>query len=170
MGSLLPAAPAAIEVIDGQPTVSSQRIAEHFGKRHDQVLRDIARLDCSVGFNLHNIVEIECLDSRGRKQRAYSLTKWGFMFLTMGYRGHKAAAIKEGFIAAFEAMEAALRAEKFAKQEAVVSKLKDELNASNRELLRQYRRELRWRRRAMHAPATPAAADPRQLPLPALAG
>jgi hypothetical protein len=48
-------------------------------------------------------------DERGRKQRAYEGTRDGFMFLGMGYTGPTAARMKEGFIAAFNGMETALR-------------------------------------------------------------
>lgn len=37
---------------------SSRQVAEEFGKRHDNVLRDIANLDCSNEFHLLNFEEI----------------------------------------------------------------------------------------------------------------
>jgi len=89
-------------VKNGEPVVSSLTIAEAFGKQHKHVLRDIEALDCSQEFNRSNFGPIFYTDSYGREQRAYEMTKNGFMFLVMGYSGEKAGAIKEGYIYAFD--------------------------------------------------------------------
>lgn len=89
--------------------VNSLKVAEFFEKRHDAVLRDIKNLDCSEEFNLHNFVEIKYTDAKGRRQRAYAMTRDGFMFLAMGYRGKRAAAIKEAYIKRFNEMESFIR-------------------------------------------------------------
>lgn len=86
--------------------VSSLYVAEAFGKQHDKVVRDIKNLDCSQEFNTANFGVINYTDSRGRKQRAYAMTRDGFTFLVMGYRGKKAAAFKEAYIKRFNQMEA----------------------------------------------------------------
>lgn len=44
-----------------------------------------------------------------RQERYFELTKDGFIFLVMGYRGEKAAQFKEAYIERFNAMEAQLR-------------------------------------------------------------
>ena len=80
-------------------------VAQTFEKRHDTVLRDIRNLDCSEKFNLHNFEEITYKDYRGRKQPAVAMTRDGFTFLVMGYRGKKAAAFKEAYIERFNQME-----------------------------------------------------------------
>jgi len=84
---------------------TSLDVAEKFGKRHDQVLRSIENLESSKSFNVRNFVEIGYLDSRGRKQRAYRMTRSGFSILVMGFTGRKAMEWKECYIAAFDAME-----------------------------------------------------------------
>ena len=84
---------------------SSLIVAQMFGKRHDSVLRDIRNLDCSEKFNLHNFEEITYKDDRGRKQPAIAMTRDGFTFLVMGYRGKKAATFKEAYIERFNQME-----------------------------------------------------------------
>lgn len=84
---------------------NSLQVAEYFGKHHDKVVRDIEALDCSPEFNAANFGVIKYTDSRGRKQKAYAMTRDGFMFLVMGYRGKKAAAIKEAYIKRFNEME-----------------------------------------------------------------
>lgn len=84
-------------------------VAEKFHKRHDIVLRDIRNLDCSNEFRLHNFVESSYKNEQNKEQPMFYLTKDAFMFLVMGYRGKRAADIKEKYIAAFNAMEALLR-------------------------------------------------------------
>lgn len=84
-------------------------VAQTFGKRHDAVLRDIRNLDCSEKFNLHNFEEITYKDDRGRKQPAVAMTRDGFTFLVMGYRGKKAAAFKEAYIERFNQMESFIK-------------------------------------------------------------
>lgn len=88
----------------GQVVTTSLRVAEYFGKAHGKVLRAIETIGCSGGFNQANFGSIEYIDSRGRVQKAYQMTKDGWMFLVMGFTGKKAAAIKEKFIAAFNWM------------------------------------------------------------------
>ncbi|KAF5059350.1 Phage regulatory protein Rha [anaerobic digester metagenome] len=88
---------------------NSLQVAEYFEKHHDKVVRDIEALDCSEEFNTANFGVIKYTDSRGRKQKAYAMTRDGFMFLVMGYRGKKAAAIKEAYIRRFNQMENTIR-------------------------------------------------------------
>lgn len=88
---------------------NSLMVAEYFGKDHRKVTRDIEALDCSAEFNTANFGRISYIDSRGRKQKAYAMTRDGFMFLVMGYRGRKAAAIKEAYIHRFNQMESTIR-------------------------------------------------------------
>jgi phage regulatory protein, rha family len=85
--------------------VSSLKVAEMFEKDHDKVCRDIESLDCSREFNIANFGGINYTDSRGRKQKAYAMTRDGFVFLCMGYRGKKAAQFKEAYIHRFNEME-----------------------------------------------------------------
>lgn len=96
-------------VTNGKPTTTSLQIAEHFGKRHDNVLRDIERLECPEDFNRLNFEEVthKYVNGKGGVQtgKAYNITKDGFMFLAMGFTGKEAAAWKVRFIEAFNAME-----------------------------------------------------------------
>ena len=85
--------------------VDSLFVAKVFEKDHDKVVRDIENLDCSEEFNTANFGVIKYTDSRGRKQKAYSMTRDGFVFLVMGYRGKKAAYFKELYIKRFNEME-----------------------------------------------------------------
>ncbi|HCS1418085.1 TPA: Rha family transcriptional regulator, partial [Shigella boydii] len=83
--------------------------AEFFHKRHDNVLRAIANIECSDKFTALNFEASEYTDSTGRKLPMYQITKNGFVFLVMGFTGKKAAAFKEAYIAEFDRMEAELR-------------------------------------------------------------
>lgn len=93
----------------GDDVTTSLIVADVFGKRHDQVLRDIDNLNCSQEFNHHNFVEIEYTDGRGRKQRAVEMTKNGFTFLVVGWTGQKAGEFKEKFIHEFDKRDALLK-------------------------------------------------------------
>lgn len=96
-------------VRDGSVRVTSRFVAEEFGKRHDNVLRDIDRLECSPAFRLLNFEEISAVDAMNRPQRSFEMTRDGFTWLAMGFTGPRAAQFKEAFIAAFNAMESQLR-------------------------------------------------------------
>lgn len=69
--------------------VSSLDVAETFGKRHDNVLKDIRELDCSDEFRLLNFEESTYLNSQNKKQPMYYMTRDGFAILVMGYNGEK---------------------------------------------------------------------------------
>lgn len=85
-------------------TTDSRRVAKHFKKRHDNVLQAYDRLDCSEEFNRLNFQVVEEQDEKGQLRRMVRMTKDGFMFLVMGFRGKRAATIKERYIAAFNTM------------------------------------------------------------------
>ncbi|WP_345850847.1 Rha family transcriptional regulator [Shewanella algae] len=85
----------------GEIKTTSIKIAEAFGKRHDDVLRKIKMLDCSEDFTARNFTASEYRDRTGRKLPLWEMTKDGFMFLVMGFTGKKAATIKEAYIEAF---------------------------------------------------------------------
>ncbi len=91
--------------IQGTVKVNSLFVAKFFDKRHDNVLTDIKNLDCSKEFGLLNFKETSYKDDWNRNQKCYEMTRDGFMFLAMGYRGAKAAQIKELYIKHFNEME-----------------------------------------------------------------
>ena len=92
-------------IVNDKVQTTSRVIAETFEKEHKNVLRDIEALDCSEEFAALNFEPISYEDAYGRPQREYSITKDGFTFLAMGYRGEKAAKFKEAYIEAFNKME-----------------------------------------------------------------
>lgn len=63
---------------NGQPVASSRDIAEHFGKEHRNVLRDIDELRKDVLNFEQMFFSTEIPDSYGRQQRAYLMNRDGF--------------------------------------------------------------------------------------------
>jgi len=115
--SLLPegnpaAAPIApvLTITDGKPTCLSTDIAQHFGKRHDHVLRDIENLlpqlpvKHAPNFG-ETSVEVAQPNGGTRESKAYRLSKDGFTLLAMGFTGKRALAFKLAYIDAFNRME-----------------------------------------------------------------
>ncbi|WP_051286704.1 Rha family transcriptional regulator [Megalodesulfovibrio gigas] len=100
-----------LEFHGDQPMVSSLRIAERFGKQHSHVLRDIRELsvNCSQSFTASNFGFSTYADPTGRNLPMCYLTRDGFSLLVMGYTGPEAMRWKEGYIAAFNALEAAVK-------------------------------------------------------------
>ena len=97
--------------------VDSRYVAQFFEKEHRAVLRDIRELDCSEEFRLHNFVQSAYINEQGHKQPCYIMTRDGFVFLAMGYRGKKAAQFKELYIRRFNEMESFIRTLVSARQE-----------------------------------------------------
>ena len=93
--------------VDNKDTarVDSLFVAKFFEKRHDDVLKSIRNLDCSDDFRLRNFAESSYKNEQGKKQPCYFMTRDGFIFLAMGYRGKKAAHFKELYIKRFNEME-----------------------------------------------------------------
>lgn len=101
----------------GVPVTTSRKIAKVFGKEHYNVLRDIENLDCSESFNAINFELVNYKDKKGEKRPEYIITKDGFVFLVMGYRGRKAAAFKEAYIKRFNDMEDYIKSVQTAKMD-----------------------------------------------------
>ncbi|ENF2593391.1 Rha family transcriptional regulator [Salmonella enterica] len=101
-----------VTIKNGRAVTTSIAIAEFFGKRHDNVLRAIANIECSEKFNALNFEDVTYTDAKGEKRPMYQITKNGFVFLVMGFTGKKAAAFKEAYIAEFDRMESELRQQK----------------------------------------------------------
>lgn len=94
---------------DGQPTATSLQVAEHFGKRHGDVIRSIRKLEVPEEFSRRNFASRDYFDERGKVQPSYLITRDGFALLAMGFTGKEAMRWKLAYIAAFNAMEAKLR-------------------------------------------------------------
>ena len=99
--------------------VTSLDVAETFGKRHDNVLRDIRELGCSSEFRLLNFEESGYTNAQGKKQPMIYMTRDGFTLLVMGYTGDLAMRFKEAYIKQFNAMEVSLRGKLIERQKGI---------------------------------------------------
>lgn len=107
---------------------TSLKVAEHFGKRHTNVLRAIENLFGDVfaqpnfgpsnepkfwlveEFRRLNFEPATYLDAQKKPREMCKLTHDGFAYLCMGFTGSAAAVWKLKFLAAFRDMERQLRA------------------------------------------------------------
>lgn len=96
-----------IELIEKEDQfwTTSLDIAEKFGKRHNNVIRDIENLDLPDDFQLLNFEQLERPISGGT-QKYYIISRDGFSLLGMGFTGKKALEWKLEYIKAFNQMEA----------------------------------------------------------------
>lgn len=97
---------------NGEVFANSRDVAEYFGKRHNNIMRDIDNLLKTHGCsNLSNLfIERSEYHETARKEvRFFDMTKDGFTLLAMGFTGQKAVAFKIAYIEQFNAMEAELR-------------------------------------------------------------
>lgn len=155
----------ALDIIDGQITTTSLQVAENFSKRHDNVLKAIRNLECSPEFYLLNFeviqIETDLGMGRTRKDPAYRITRDGFVFLAMGFKGKEAAQWKEAYITTFNRMEAQLLARQQDASLQVQNGMKAQLEAMTwdyltlqRQLIesqgRQIRLMKRWSARQAH--------------------
>ena len=100
----------ALEARAGQITATSLQVAEHFQKRHTNVIRAIRNLEVPDEFGRLNVEPSTYLNEQGKKQPMYHVTRDGFAMLAMGFTGKEAARWKEAYISTFNAMETKLRA------------------------------------------------------------
>ncbi|WP_322061136.1 Rha family transcriptional regulator [Paraburkholderia sp. J63] len=119
----LPALPdPLLTVRDARPMADSRIVAKMFGKRHDNVIRDVRAListdkTCRLNFE-ETYGEVRGPNGGARKRLFYLMTEEGFMLLVMGFTGAAALAMKLRFIHAFQEMRAVLDAQRatFAEQ------------------------------------------------------
>ncbi|MBF0424129.1 MAG: Rha family transcriptional regulator, partial [Magnetococcales bacterium] len=103
-----------VQLVDGRLVTTSLEVAGHFGKRHDNVLRDIERIQkhAPEEFNELNFEVISYLDERSREKPCYLITRNGFALLAMGFTGREAMNWKIRFLEIFDRMEQALNEQK----------------------------------------------------------
>ena len=101
---------ALVKVENNQIVTDSRSVAEHFGKQHYHVIRDIENLVNKTGGKDASKIgwmfqETTMSDSYGRQQKAYLMNRDGFSLLVMGFTGKKALEWKLKYIDAFNEME-----------------------------------------------------------------
>jgi Rha family phage regulatory protein len=102
----------SVDCDKGRIVTSSINVAETFGKRHADVIRNIQNLECSKEFTQRNFAFSEYKDSTGRKLPEYLITKDGFAMLAFGFTGKEAFKFKEAYINKFNRMEQILQEKK----------------------------------------------------------
>lgn len=103
----------------GHIFTTSRKVAEHFGKNHQHVLRSIKALLVEISlsnFGQPNVIGqtnfglSSYTDKRGKTYPEYHLSHDGFSLLAMGFTGKEALIWKLKFLQAFNAMESELHA------------------------------------------------------------
>ncbi|KAF0439777.1 Rha family transcriptional regulator [Pediococcus acidilactici] len=97
---------------DQQAVTTSLQVAEVFGKRHDNILRDIENLKKDILNFEEMFSEGTEPDLYGRDRRIYYMNRDGFTLLAMGFTGKKALGFKLKYIEAFNHMEEAIKEER----------------------------------------------------------
>jgi Rha family phage regulatory protein len=99
-----------LQIVDGHVTTTSTQVAQHFGKAHSKVMRDIRNLldgmpeKHKANFGLMQ-VDVEIGNGATRKDPAYRMTRDGFTLLAMGFTGKEALQWKLAYIDTFNKME-----------------------------------------------------------------
>ncbi|MDR1063634.1 MAG: Rha family transcriptional regulator [Azoarcus sp.] len=96
----------------GRIYTDTLRVAAHFGKRHDNVLKAVQRIleMTSNPVRRLNFEVATYVDAQGKPRLQYLLTEEGFGFVTMGFTGEKAHEWKWRFLEAFMEMRRELAA------------------------------------------------------------
>lgn len=96
----------------GVLTVSSREVAEHFSKKHYDVLAKISRLSEEIDSTEKSVqyfITSEYKDVSGKLNKEYLLTRDGFTLTVMGFTGKKALEWKLKYIEAFNKMEKSVK-------------------------------------------------------------
>ncbi len=102
--------PVSIEFLPGErPAVRSLELAQHFGLKHKNVLRDIEGLLVKLpkSFTGLNFEPSTYEDPTGRTLPCYLLTRDAFTLLVMGWNSARAIEWKLKYIEAFNSLERA---------------------------------------------------------------
>ncbi|MFZ1492059.1 MAG: Rha family transcriptional regulator [Candidatus Competibacter denitrificans] len=103
---------ALVSLKDGKPVTTSLIVAESFGKRHDNVLRDVERITKSPAYlerNQLNFEAVDYLDAKGERRPMFEMDRQGFEILAMGFTGEEALRWKFKYSDAFASMEQSLK-------------------------------------------------------------
>lgn len=90
---------------ENKAVTTSLKLAESFGKRHRDVMRNISNLtaqNCAVG---KMFAKSTYLNKQNHEQPIYYMNRDGFSLLVMGFTGKKALDFKLKYIDAFNKME-----------------------------------------------------------------
>lgn len=102
-----------VDIADGHTFTTSLKVAEHFHKRHDNVIRDISNVinDVSaLGVSALNFEASNYKTSRGKTLPMFKMDRKAFAVLAGRFTGKQALRWQIDFYDAFDAMETELRA------------------------------------------------------------
>ncbi|MCD5445407.1 Rha family transcriptional regulator [Lactobacillus delbrueckii] len=94
---------------ENKAVTTSLKVAESFGKRHRDVMRNISNLtaqNCAVG---KMFAKSTYLNRQNHEQPIYYMNRDGFSLLVMGFTGKKALDFKLKYIDAFNKMEQTIK-------------------------------------------------------------
>lgn len=95
-----------------QVVTTSLKIAEVFGKRHNDVLKSIRNLTSAQNCAVLKMFETSSyVSEQGKEQPMFIMNRDGFTLLAMGFNGEKALDFKVKYIEAFNKMEAELKSQ-----------------------------------------------------------
>lgn len=103
-----------VTIANGHTQTDSRKVAKHFHKRHDNVLRDIEELlkKCGeAGISLLNFEESTYKNTRGKVFKMYIMDRKAFCMLVSTFTGIKALVWQDQYHTAFENMDTYIRAE-----------------------------------------------------------
>lgn len=100
-----------VSIVNGVPQTTSLKVAETFHKRHDDVLKTIAKLaQEEPEWGIRNFTETPYIHPQNKQgYQMYTMTRDGAVMLIMGYTGKEARKFKLAYIEAFNKMEAQLK-------------------------------------------------------------
>ena len=91
---------------------TSLKVAEVFGKRHNDVLKSIRNLTSAQNCAVLKMFETSSyVNEQGKEQPMFIMNRDGFTLLAMGFNGEKALEFKVKYIEAFNEMEAELKSQ-----------------------------------------------------------
>ena len=95
-----------------QVITTSLKVAEVFGKRHNDVLKSIRNLTSAQNCAVLKMFETSSyVNEQGKEQPMFIMNRDGFTLLAMGFNGEKALEFKVKYIEAFNKMEAELKSQ-----------------------------------------------------------
>ncbi len=90
---------------DKKAITTSLIVADKFGKKHADVLKDITNLICSKRFRAQHF-EISTYDVKGKSQPMQQMTRDGFILLSLSFAGIRSIKRREDVIDEFNTMQA----------------------------------------------------------------
>lgn len=93
-----------------QVITTSLKVAEVFGKRHNDVLKSIRNLTSAQNCAVLKMFETSSyVNEQGKEQPMFIMNRDGFTLLAMGFNGEKALEFKVKYIEAFNKMEEVIK-------------------------------------------------------------